>query len=86
MAHHPAASRGEHQEESAEKLGEQTSPLLARILEVFDPVDDLLLVTRDQALRRASGVTELGAAAIEAPLVAITGADSSKPLASSPSA
>ena len=49
VAHHAPAGRREHQEEGAEQFGEQPPPLLARVIEVGDPVDDVLLVTGERA-------------------------------------
>ena len=55
VAHHPAAGRGEHQEERAEQLGDQASPFLAGIVEVRDPLDELPLVVRNQTHRLCAG-------------------------------
>ena len=48
VAHHPATGGDEHQEERPEQLREQTSPLLARIVEVGDSIHDPLLVASDR--------------------------------------
>ena len=40
LAHHPAAGGDQHEEERAEQLGEQAPPLLLRVLEVLDRMDD----------------------------------------------
>ena len=36
LAHHPSARGNEHEEERPEKLGEEPSPLLARVVEVLE--------------------------------------------------
>jgi len=50
MVHHWSTGSHHHQEEGAEELGEETSPLLARILEVADSLEDGVLVA-DQWLK-----------------------------------
>ena len=44
MAHHPAAGGHQDEKESPEQFGEETTPLLAGIVEVGDAIDDLLFV------------------------------------------
>ncbi|MBP6136106.1 MULTISPECIES: hypothetical protein [Candidatus Neomicrothrix] len=39
--HHPAAGGDEHQEEGAERFGEESAPLLARVVEVVHRFDDV---------------------------------------------
>ena len=41
LAHHPAARGDQHEEERAEQLGREPSPLLPRILEIGHRIDDL---------------------------------------------
>ena len=51
VAHHAPAGRRQDQEEGAEQLGEQAPPLLARVVEVVDAVDEVLLVAGERAER-----------------------------------
>ena len=49
MAHHAAAGCHQHEEERAEKLGEQATPFLVRVVEVGDAVFDALFVASEQS-------------------------------------
>ena len=51
VAHHAPAGGRQHQEEGAEQLGEQPPPLLPRVVEVGDAVDDALLVAGERTER-----------------------------------
>ena len=51
LAHHAPAGGHDHEEERAQQLGEQTSSLLAWVVEIADAFDDVLLVAGDRAER-----------------------------------
>jgi hypothetical protein len=52
MAHHPPACGHQHEEECAEQFRAQTTPLLVRVVEIVDSIDNVLLVTGKRALCR----------------------------------
>ena len=49
VAHHAAPGGHQHEQEGAEKLGEQAAPFLVRVVEVSDALFDLLLVASEQS-------------------------------------
>ena len=60
LAHHAPAGGHQDQEERAEKLREQAPPLLARVVEVGDAVDDALLVASERAQGTRLGCSLFG--------------------------
>src|ERR1035437_6891036 len=47
----PPAGGHQHEEERAEQFRTEAAPLLARVVEIVNAVDDALLVTGERALR-----------------------------------
>ena len=56
LTHHPSTGGDKHQKEGSEQFGEQSPPLLLRILEVRDRLDNLHLEPSLEASRERLGL------------------------------
>ena len=52
VAHHPSTGSHQHEEEGPQHFGEETPPLLSRVVEVLDALHDFLFVTGQRPQRR----------------------------------
>ena len=55
MTHHAATGRHQYEEERPQHFGEETPPLLARVVEVLNALHDLLLVAGERSKRAERG-------------------------------
>jgi hypothetical protein len=45
MPHHSSARGHQHEQEGAEEFGEKSAPFLARVIEIVEAFDEVLLVS-----------------------------------------